>query len=335
MSYYIRCTVIVLTVLGTGISSYSQVRKLDRKKWEDLRKEIDKRRYDTREEISSTDRDRENRTYQDIEGANEWAGGQEREQDPNRTSDYSEHDDPDRSGRSGGYTDGQGDDGSEGDSNGERDSDIFDDNGGKGNNAEDELGNSTWDDDEGGNRNGGSRPTDENTYRTNPPERETSSRSRYSSSSGGGISSVWLYIILGVLVAFVLYLLLKSVDWNNKKVASVPVEANDRFENLEFTKSELELAIEKALAEGNYREAVRIYFLAVIKELRDRNLISWEKKKTNYSYLNEMTEHPKYRNFEFATRVFEVVWYGNRTIGSDEFRSVEPVYKDLLKDVSR
>ncbi|MFI5204991.1 MAG: hypothetical protein ACHQF2_10885 [Flavobacteriales bacterium] len=312
----------------------AQKRSLDREKWKELRGEIKKRRYDAREVITDRDLQRENRTYYDNEDANKWSENDERLKDPDNRSDYSSSDNGNSEDGSGRNNDGNGNNNRNGESNGESDSDIFDDNAGRGNDSEDELGNSTWDDEQSGNGNGGSRSTDKNTYKVDPPERDaSSSRSSSSLGSGGGISAGFMYVLLGVLIAVALFFILRSIDWKNKKVKKSEILSTDRFEMLEFTKSELELAIEKALAEGNFREAIRIYFLAVVKELRDKGLIKWEKKKTNNAYLNEMFSHPQFNRFEFATRIFEVVWYGNRKINSDEFKSVEPVYKGLLRDI--
>lgn len=306
----------------------AQSRKIDRNKWRELRDDIRQRRYDARETVTWQDQERENRSYQDNYESNQWAQGEERMQDQNRRSDYSQQDDK--------YNE---------EDRYDTDSDIFDGNNGQGYDAGQEQGEDTyygneesdgWN--EGHNGEGYGNDPDQrgghethDTYSVDPPEHESSPSPDLTVS--GGISPVVMYILLGILLAFILYLLLRTVDWKNKKVNKKKIGDEDKFENLTFTKSELELAIENALKQGNYREAVRIYFLAVIKTLRDRGHISWERRKTNYAYLYEVHAKSYYNRFETATRVFEVVWYGNRTVTLSDFQSIEPSYKLLLSEV--
>ncbi len=93
------------------------------------------------------------------------------------------------------------------------------------------------------------------------------------------------------------------------------------------------MALEAAIKNKNYREAVRIYFIAVIKEMKDRSWIRWEKKKTNYHYINEITGRQQQPDFITATRAFEIVWYGNRSLAENEYNQIEPLFKKLLKSI--
>lgn len=190
----------------------------------------------------------------------------------------------------------------------------------------------------GGNNNYHPRDRDldygENQY--HPEEREHRyNRERRSNSSGGGmgILQIILILLLIALLGFLIYQLFMktSLDDKGKKVV-VPLE---ELEPSEIPKTELELMLEKALADGNYREAVRIYFIFIIKDLSEKEWIRWEKRKTNMSYLVEMRGRSQYNLFDEAVSVFEFVWYGNYKIERSDFQSLEPKFKSLLNSLNK
>jgi hypothetical protein len=61
---------------------------------------------------------------------------------------------------------------------------------------------------------------------------------------------------------------------------------------------------------GNFRLAVRLGYLEVLKHLTDNGLIQWQPDKTNHTYVAELAAGPVRDAFRGATREFEYVWYG-------------------------
>lgn len=291
-----------------------KLRKLDRAKWKELVEEINKKRYDPQERDNSN---AESEFY-DMEGGDEYGDG-------TGTSDRYDTDK--------GIYDGTS----------SSDRDFFNEQNdkpgpGSGNgNGGSEL--SPEYSDEPRNQNGssssGTSPgsnSDRPTYtppKSSPPPTPTASRS-----SAGG-DSTWLIIVMCIILgAAVVYMIIVSAGNKNKKVVPVAEDNESRMENMTITKSELELALEAALANKNYREAVRIYFIAVIKEMKERSWIKWEKKKTNYHYINEISGRTQQPDFITATRAFEIVWYGNRSLAENEYRQLEPHFKKLLSSIN-
>lgn len=102
---------------------------------------------------------------------------------------------------------------------------------------------------------------------------------------------------------------------------------------VEIPKSELELMLEKALNEKDYRLAIRIYFIFILKELSSKKWITWKKEKTNSAYLFEMSKRKQYNLFSDSVTIFELAWYGNYEIKQADYSVVEPKLKQLLKDL--
>lgn len=182
------------------------------------------------------------------------------------------------------------------------------------------------------------RDVDYGKNKYHPEERENRYHkpSKSTESSGRGGSSILMYLLFGVLIALLAFLIYQlfmktSLDDKGKKVV-IPLE---ELEPTHIPKSELELLLEKALTDENYREAIRIYFIFVIKDLSEKEWIRWEKKKTNFSYLVEMRSRTQYGLFNEVVSVFEYAWYGNYPIQRVDFEGIEPTFKALLTSLKQ
>lgn len=193
--------------------------------------------------------------------------------------------------------------------------------------------------DGGGNGSGGWDPDALDSRPRNRPTPQTPNAPRLNIPNvGSGWLQTLLLIVLGAVFVFVLYKII--ADGSGKKNTrikkeSIEEEIEDHLDQIELPRSELEILLEKALQHGDFREAVRIYFIFLIKELRTKNWITWEKKKTNSAYLLEMRERPHFSDFVQSVRIFEIVWYGNRAISESDFRQVEPLFKQLIQSVEK
>ena len=94
--------------------------------------------------------------------------------------------------------------------------------------------------------------------------------------------------------------------------------------------SDLEKRLEQAISKEKYREAVRIYFTLILKELIRLNQIKWTREKTNHEYLIGL-KNPNFRSeFQSCIHVFDVIWYGEYEIDNSRFNEVEPTLKSFL-----
>lgn len=139
-----------------------------------------------------------------------------------------------------------------------------------------------------------------------------------------------LAILLAVLaIGYGIYRMLQQP--RNRRVARDGAEITE--ENLEayLHETDLDRFLREALARGDYPQAVRVYFLQVIKHLSESGAILWSKEKTNRDYLRDMRAHPQFGDFQRATRTFERVWYGNAPLDRAGFAEVEPEFRALLR----
>jgi hypothetical protein len=100
--------------------------------------------------------------------------------------------------------------------------------------------------------------------------------------------------------------------------------------------TDLERFLRQALTDTDYRTAVRLYYLSILKQYSLREIISWKKDKTNNEYLTEVrrSNAPTYADFRAATLIFERVWYGEKVIEARDYAKIQPKFEQLLAKIS-
>jgi hypothetical protein len=142
------------------------------------------------------------------------------------------------------------------------------------------------------------------------------------------VVEVLVYLLLTVFIGyFIIKLLLgtSASTFFTRKTAQVnPLTIHE--EHIE--KIDLDVFIKDALAQNNYRLAIRYMYLKSLKELSFHNIISWHFDKTNSDYHNEI-ENPSIKsNFKKVSYLYDYVWYG-------EFDLDEAGFVNAQKDFDR
>lgn len=141
-----------------------------------------------------------------------------------------------------------------------------------------------------------------------------------------------LLIALAVLVVLaVLFMLFKDIGGfgKNKKVTATPETLQVNEEEI-TERSTLEKLLRQALADKNYKLALRYYYLLMIAQYREQGLIQWRKDKTNYHYLRELKNHPLIADIRRATLLFEVAWYGDVVPDEAHMQQAQELFDKIL-----
>jgi len=136
-------------------------------------------------------------------------------------------------------------------------------------------------------------------------------------------------IILILLAVYVIYLIIKNHQPKEKSIPFEPLQEDMNPETI--SKTELELRLEEAMREENYRECVRIYFLFAMKELMSRRMVYWKKEKTNMHYIIEMQGKNGLDSFERIVGYYDIVWYGDYNIDNNAYSSMQPQLEKAYK----
>ncbi|WP_418644950.1 DUF4129 domain-containing protein [Tenacibaculum insulae] len=142
------------------------------------------------------------------------------------------------------------------------------------------------------------------------------------------------YIIAGLVFFFIIKFFLKVNARNilEGKTAKSIVNLSD--EEMLIKERDLSKLIKQAIAEENYKLATRYYYLLVLKNLSEKELISWQQEKTNEDYIKELALN-KVLNKEFKklTHLYDYVWYGEFLIDKEKFLQAEANFKKVIAKI--
>lgn len=136
-----------------------------------------------------------------------------------------------------------------------------------------------------------------------------------------GFWEILLYLLLAGTIAYII-IKLQNVDVARlfgRKTASTVVPYEVFEENIH--ELDLQALIQEAVAQHDFRKAIRLHYLQSLKLLTDRGLIHWKPGKTNRSYVSEIEQPSLRQEFEQLTSMFEYVWYGGAALGDGLFNS--------------
>lgn len=162
---------------------------------------------------------------------------------------------------------------------------------------------------------------------------------RPSKSVGGQISEgTGIFLrITGIILLLAFFTTLVFFVFRNIRI-SRGIKQKEDAELLQMIKDP-ELVEQKALEyskNGDFRQGLRLLYIALILKLNEANLLKIDKAKTNRQYLNELRENGfnGYEDVEEFTRVFNQCWYGNRSVNSDKFSLWYGRYSGIVRMVA-
>ncbi len=93
------------------------------------------------------------------------------------------------------------------------------------------------------------------------------------------------------------------------------------FETVEADLREIDFdrQIDEAVAARDFRRAIRLLYLKTLKTLAVRELIDWQRDKTNHAYVDELRRPALRTPFAALTDLFEYVWYGDFPVDEAAF----------------
>jgi len=108
--------------------------------------------------------------------------------------------------------------------------------------------------------------------------------------------------------------------------------------SLEEVEEDLENAdpadlLQRAIEQGEYSLAVRLYYLSILRELSLQKIIRWKKDKTNQDYLREASSSAFFADFQHFTRLFEYIWYGEQRFSQTEFTQIQPQLEGFIQEI--
>lgn len=138
------------------------------------------------------------------------------------------------------------------------------------------------------------------------------------------IRTIAVLILLLVIYLIVKAILNKEGSWifgrSRKKITANDVTVEDLMV-MDFDK-----LVGETKKTGDYRLAVRYYYLWLLKKLSAREIIDWNFEKTNSDYLYEIKDERLKTDFEYLSYLYDYSWYGEFPLDEAAFNKAEKAF---------
>ncbi|HEX4875979.1 MAG TPA: hypothetical protein VFV31_04860, partial [Chitinophagaceae bacterium] len=121
---------------------------------------------------------------------------------------------------------------------------------------------------------------------------------------------IWLIIVGGFVTVLILFLASSDVGLFRKRPQSLSKQEDEDEMPEDIFAINYQKEIDKATAKGDYRLAVRLMFLRLLKIMAEKNVIQYKQDKTNLDYLSQLFTTSYHKDFFRITRHYEFSWYG-------------------------
>ena len=144
---------------------------------------------------------------------------------------------------------------------------------------------------------------------------------------------LWMVIIGGFAGAIMWYLVESNVSFFRKKDTSLNKDTGPDEIPEDIFAINYQREIDKAVAQGNYRLAVRLMYLRLLKNMSDKELIQYKQDRTNFDYLLQLQSTGYYPSFFRLTRHYEYSWYGHFDVGDSAYKVIANEFNQFDKQM--
>lgn len=151
-----------------------------------------------------------------------------------------------------------------------------------------------------------------------------------SSTDGGKISlNILEYILIIAVIVIIIVLILKNDVRSifSGKTASTTIDFKEFEEDIHTIN--FDDLIEESVSKRDFRKAVRLHFLKLLKDLTDQQLIAWKIDKTNNDYSIELSNSKYSSKFKQLVLLYEYIWYGDFQLDENNFKSTISKFKEF------
>ena len=145
---------------------------------------------------------------------------------------------------------------------------------------------------------------------------------------------LWILILAVFAIGLFIYLGGSNVGLFRKKNVRLASTGEEEISEDIFVIN-YQKEIDKASAQGNYRLAIRLLFLRLLKNMSEKSIILYKQDKTNLDYLLELHPTNYYNNFFRITRNYEYSWYGQFMVSEDVYKIIRRDFDQFDKELEQ
>jgi hypothetical protein len=144
----------------------------------------------------------------------------------------------------------------------------------------------------------------------------------------------WILITGGFVALLIWFLASGNISLFRRKARVHSLKQVGSTEEEDIFSLDYEMEIQKAINANDYRYAIRLMYLQVMKEMAERNIIKYSPEKTNSDYLFQLFKSRYYQPFFTLTRHFDYTWYGHFQISPAAFRQVQNDFSSFKQQLN-
>lgn len=137
----------------------------------------------------------------------------------------------------------------------------------------------------------------------------------------GWILRIGFYVALALLIGYAAYMLVRLRSQARAPLRSSPSAVAGPQSSEEMRAIDFQERLETALAEEDYRRAVRLLYLQTLQRLDRAGTLTWRPSTTNRRYVEQLEADAR-SAFADLTRLFERIWYGTASVDAERFERV-------------
>lgn len=169
----------------------------------------------------------------------------------------------------------------------------------------------------------------------NETERKKQTQQEASAPWGGVALKIAGYAIIIGLVVFILYLIINNTYLDSKIKNKTQISTNAAKTVEDIHELDIQSLLQQAMANGELRLVVRLYYLRLLKKLDENKLIAWRKEKTNHDYLMELFSREWYKEVRGLTNSYEKCWYGEHDLDNESYQKLVAAFEDIHQRLSK
>jgi hypothetical protein len=146
---------------------------------------------------------------------------------------------------------------------------------------------------------------------------------------------LWILILVAIIVLVILKLTNTGVSTLFSGRSRTAETADATLEDVDIHAIDYERQISEALAKGDYRLGVRLWFLRTLKTFSDKELVHWKIDKTNSDYYYELSDTVYQKEFGEVSNVYDYIWYGEFPVDENSYTKAEDKFRTLYKKIEK
>ena len=140
---------------------------------------------------------------------------------------------------------------------------------------------------------------------------------------------IWILIVAAFFAALIWYLTTSNILIFAKARRPIHPVSQEEEMSEDIFAINYNKELDKAIAVGDYRLAIRLMFLRLLKNLSNKNIIQYRQGRTNFEYLSQLFSTRYYNDFFRLTRNYEYAWYGKFEVSGEAFKTIRNDFENF------